>query len=67
VTSGTAIVRRVGHALALRDLATPSDVEGSYGFLCTADAGAFAEIGSRFLQLPMGTVDHVELPQEAIA
>ncbi|MEJ7824339.1 MAG: glutamate racemase [Solirubrobacteraceae bacterium] len=67
VTSGTAIVRRVGHALALRDLATPSEVEGSYGFLCTADAGAFAEIGSRFLQLPMGTVDHVELPQEAIA
>lgn len=67
VTSGTAIVRRVGHALALRDLATPSEVEGRYGFICTGDAAAFAEIGSRFLQLPMGTVDHVELPQEALA
>jgi len=64
VTSGTAIARRVGHALALRDLATPrSDAEGDYSFLCTGDAGAFAEIGSRFLQLPMGAVHHVELPR----
>ena len=62
VTSGTAIVRRVGHALALRDIATASEDEGRYSFLCTGDAAAFAEIGSRFLQLPMGTVDHVELP-----
>ena len=67
VTSGTAIVRRVRHALALRDLATASEDEGSYSFLCTGDAGAFAEIGSRFLQLPMGTVDHVELPDERSA
>ncbi len=67
VTSGTAIVRRVGHALALRDLATPSEVEGRYSFLCTGDAAAFATIGSRFLQLPMGTVDHVALTQEAFA
>jgi glutamate racemase len=65
VTSGTAIARRVGHALALRDRATPrpSDAEGSYSFLCTGDAGAFAEIGSRFLQLPMGEVHHVDLPR----
>ena len=67
VTSGTAIVRRVRHALALRDLASASEDEGSYSFLCTGDAGAFAEIGSRFLQLPMGTVDHVELPGEPSA
>ncbi|MEA2193192.1 MAG: glutamate racemase [Solirubrobacteraceae bacterium] len=65
VTSGTAIVRRVGHALALRDLASERDDEGSYSFLCTGDAGAFAEIGSRFLQLPMGKVDHVDLPAES--
>ena len=67
VTSGTAIVRRVGHALALRDLATPRTSEGRYSFLCTGDASAFAEIGSRFLQLPMGTVDHVELTGEPSA
>ncbi|MEA2141905.1 MAG: glutamate racemase [Solirubrobacteraceae bacterium] len=61
VTSGTAIVRRVGHALALRDLASERDDEGSYSFLCTGDAGAFAAVGSRFLQLPMGAVDRVDL------
>jgi glutamate racemase len=81
VTSGTAIARRVGHALALRDLATPraadgdgddhahAHAEGTYGFLCTGDAAPFAEIGSRFLQLPMGEVRHVDLPRhtEALA
>jgi glutamate racemase len=67
VTSGTAIARRVEHALALRDLATTRTAEGRYSFLCTGDACAFAEIGSRFLQLPMGAVDHVELALEAFA
>ena len=69
VTSGTAIVRRVGHALALKELTTPRRSEGAYSFLCTGDATSFAEVGTRFLQLPMGTVDHVELPTglEAIA
>jgi glutamate racemase len=67
ITSGTAIARRVEHALALRDLATPRLGEGSYSFLCTGDASAFAEIGSRFLQLPMGAVDHVDTHLEALA
>lgn len=59
ITSGTAIARRVQHALSTRELATPRTGEGSYSFLCTGDAEAFAEVGSRFLQLPMGTVDHI--------
>ncbi len=67
ITSGTAIARRVEHALALRELATTRTGEGAYSFLCTGDAPSFAEIGSRFLQLPMSTVDHVELPLEALA
>ena len=67
ITSGTAIARRVQHALSTRELATPRTGEGSYSFLCTADARAFAEIGSRFLQLPMGAVDHVSLPIEVSA
>ena len=67
ITSGTAIARRVQHALDARDLATPHTGEGRYSFLCTGDAAAFAEVGSRFLQLPMGTVDHVELPIEVPA
>ncbi len=67
ITSGTAIARRVQHALDARDLATPRTGEGRYSFLCTGDAAAFAEVGSRFLQLPMGTVDHVELPRKVPA
>jgi glutamate racemase len=67
VTSGAAIARRVEHALALRDLANIRSGEGRYSFLCTGDAVSFAEIGTRFLQLPMGAVDHVELLTEAPA
>ena len=67
ITSGTAIARRVQHALTTRELATPHVGEGLYSFLCTGDATAFADVGSRFLQLPMGTVDHVPLPSEVPA
>jgi len=67
ITSGTAIARRVQHALDARDLATPHTGEGRYSFLCTGDAAAFAAVGSRFLQLPMGTVDHIQLSIEVRA
>jgi glutamate racemase len=67
ISSGTAIARRVQHALSTRELGTPRTGEGSYSFLCTGDAAAFAEVGSRFLQLPMGDVDHVDLPTEVPA
>jgi glutamate racemase len=67
ITSGTAIARRVEHALAARELATPHEGEGRYAFLCTGDPQAFAEVGTRFLQLPMGTVDHVDLAGDRAA
>ena len=67
ITSGTAIARRVQHALSTRELATPHAAEGRYSFLCTGDAAAFAEVGSRFLQLPMGAVHHIDLPTEVPA
>lgn len=67
ITSGTAIARRVQHALFARELATPRTGEGRYSFLCTGDAEAFAAVGSRFLQLPMGAVDQIELPTEVAA
>lgn len=68
ITSGDAVARRVEQALSVRELASPREGEGSYRFLCTADADAFARIGSRFLQLPMGIVEHIDLPRvEALA
>jgi glutamate racemase len=63
ITSGDAVARRVEQALAVRDLASPNEGEGSYRFLCSAGAEDFARIGSRFLQLPMGIVEHVDLPR----
>ena len=35
--------------------------EGDYSFLCTGDVESFAEIGTRFLQLPLGEVERVAL------
>ena len=66
ITSGDAVARRVEQALAVRELATSRTGEGRYDFLCTADADAFARVGSRFLQLPMGAVAHVDLPRELV-
>jgi len=69
VTSGAALARQVEHALSTRDLQNPrTDGEGEYRFLCTGDVHAFREVGTRFLQMPLGVVEHVELAAvEAIA
>jgi glutamate racemase len=61
VPSGTAVARRVEHALAGRSLENPRDGEGDYRFLCTADVESFRTLGTRFLQLPMGEVEHVNV------
>jgi glutamate racemase len=61
VGSGESIARTVERALAARGLASASRDEGSYRFLCTGDVAAFEALGSRFLQMPLGEVDHVEL------
>ena len=40
----------------------PADEEGTYRFLCTGDAESFRELGTRFLQMPLGEVERVDLP-----
>jgi glutamate racemase len=40
-------------------------VEGDYRFLCTGDAATFRSLGSRFLQLPLGPVEPVQLGEPA--
>jgi glutamate racemase len=61
VTSGLGVRRSVERALAARDLLNPRAGEGSYRFYCTGPAAAFTQLGSRFLQMPLGTVRHVEV------
>jgi glutamate racemase len=64
VTSGQAIARRVEHALERRGLTNPQAEEGDYRFLCTGDVDAFRDLGTRFLQMPLGDIVHVDLERE---
>jgi glutamate racemase len=61
VSSGAALARQVKHALSTRSLQNPRTGEGDYRFLCTGDTEAFCELGTRFLQMPLGSVEHVRL------
>jgi glutamate racemase len=65
VTSGFAVTRSVERALAARELLNPRCGEGSYRFQTTGGVEAFEALGSRFLQMPLGEVVHVDL--QAIA
>ena len=67
VTSGAGVVRSVERALAARGLLNPRLGEGSYRFQCTGDAAAFQQLGTRFLQMPLGEVVRVNLGMELAA
>jgi glutamate racemase len=62
ISSGRSRAQSVAGLLADAGLDSTSEVEGAYRFLCTGDVAAFAEIGSRFLQMPIEDVERVELP-----
>lgn len=62
VTAGHAIAATAQRVLDERGLASRSEGEGSYSFLCTEDPDAFRERGTRFLQMPLGEIELVELP-----
>jgi glutamate racemase len=63
VTPGAAIARRVECALSARDIDSRDEGEGDYRFLCTADVESFRALGTRFLQLPLGDVEHVDVAE----
>jgi glutamate racemase len=67
VTSGAGVARSVERALASRGLLNPRPGEGSYRFQCTADVESFRELGTRFLQMPLGEVEHVDLAERVTA
>jgi glutamate racemase len=61
IVSGDPLAHQVEHVLGARGLENPNAGEGRYAFLCTGDTRAFRELGTRFLQLPLGEVEHVAL------
>jgi glutamate racemase len=67
VTSGTGVARSVERALAARKLLNPRRDEGSYRFRCTGDPESFRALGTRFLQMPLEEVEHVELSIGVVA
>jgi glutamate racemase len=62
VSAGHAIAATVQRVLEESGLAKPGNEEGTYRFLCTGDPESFRELGTRFLQLPLGQVELVNLP-----
>jgi glutamate racemase len=62
VSGGHAVAAAVQRTLEARHLARRGDGEGEYRFLCTGDVELFRELGTRFLQMPLGEVERIEVP-----
>jgi glutamate racemase len=69
---GGPLARQVEHVLGARGLGHPragerGAGEGDYAFACTGDVDAFRALGTRFLQMPLGDVEHVRVGAGASA
>jgi glutamate racemase len=63
VFSAEETAREVAETLARKGIENDSARTGAYRFLTTGDPASFREMGRRFLQLPVGEVEHVTLAQ----
>src|SRR5215468_899917 len=59
VFSAEETAREVAETLARKGMENETGREGSYRFLTTGEPAAFRSLGERFLQLPLGEVEHV--------
>jgi glutamate racemase len=62
VTAGHAIAATAQRVLDEAGLSKTGNEEGAYRFLGTGDPESFRELGTRFLQMPLGEVERVDLP-----
>ena len=67
VFSAEETAREVAETLARKGIENAEAREGSYRFLTTGDPAAFRTLGERFLQLPLGEVEHVAVADLVIA
>src|SRR5205085_2777087 len=63
VFSAEETAREVAETLARKGFENDAGREGSYRFLTTGDPELFRALGERFLQLPLGDVEHVQLAE----
>ena len=61
VSSGEAIAADVYAQLIEAGIAASEERRGRYHFLASGDPEEFRRLGTRFLQLPIGSVEHVEV------
>jgi glutamate racemase len=61
VTAGHAVAAKIQRTLEARGLQSGGQGEGDYRFLCTGDVESFRELGTRFLQMPLGEVERVDI------
>jgi glutamate racemase len=61
VSGGHAVAAAVQRTLERAGLARARDGEGDYRFLCTGDTDSFRDLGTRFLQMPLGEVERIEI------
>jgi glutamate racemase len=67
VFSAEETAREVAETLARKGIENEEAREGSYRFLTTGDPAAFRALGERFLQLPLGEVEHVDVADLVVA
>jgi len=67
VFSAEETAREVAETLARKGIEAEAKGEGRYRFLTTGDPESFRSLGERFLQLPLGDVEHVTLAELAAA
>jgi glutamate racemase len=63
VFSAEETAREAAETLSRKRIENDARREGAYRFLTTGDPAVFREMGRRFLQLPIGEVEHVTLAQ----
>jgi glutamate racemase len=63
VFSAEETAREVAETLARKGIENEAARTGAYRFLTTGDPTSFRDVGRRFLQLPIGEVEHVSLAQ----
>jgi glutamate racemase len=61
VSGGHAVAAAVQRTLERAGLDRERDGEGDYSFLCTGDTDSFRDLGTRFLQMPLGEVERVAI------
>jgi glutamate racemase len=62
VSGGHAVAASVQRTLEREGLARAQAGEGEYRFLCTGDVESFRELGTRFLQMPLGSIERMCMP-----